>query len=125
MLAGAKLQPLVATARAEASKAFYQDLLGLRLVQEDAFALVFAGAEGDLRVTQAPAVMPSTYAVLSFVIDDIATILAALAARGVRFERFAFLQQDKDGVWTAPDHTMVAWFRDPDGNLLSLTQYPE
>jgi catechol 2,3-dioxygenase-like lactoylglutathione lyase family enzyme len=125
MFASARLQALLGTARADAARTFYGETLGLKLVSDDAFALVFAAADGEVRVAKVPAVMPAAYAVLSLIVDDVHAGARELAQKGVRLERFPFLQQDADGVWTAPDHTMVAWFRDPDGNLLSITQYPE
>jgi hypothetical protein len=69
-----------------------------------------------------PAVIPSAHAVLGFFVTDIEAGVASLKAAGVASERFAFLQQDESGIWVAPDGTKVMWFRDPDGNLLSLTE---
>jgi catechol 2,3-dioxygenase-like lactoylglutathione lyase family enzyme len=122
MLAAAKLQPMLATARAPAARAFYSDTLGLTLVSEDVFALIFAVGADQVRIAKAPLVLPSAYAIMGFIVKDIAADAAALAAKGVTFERYAFLQQDSAGIWTAPTGAKVAWFRDPDGNLLSLTQ---
>jgi catechol 2,3-dioxygenase-like lactoylglutathione lyase family enzyme len=122
MLANATLQPMLATARADAARAFYRDTLGLTLNSDDIFALVFAVGDGEVRIAKAPAVTPSLYAVMGFIVDDIAAIVARLTEKGVAFERYGFLVQDAAGIWTAPSGTQVAWFRDPDGNLLSLSQ---
>lgn len=122
MLTNPRVQAMTGTAKPDAAKAFYRDVLGLKLLSEDVFALVLEGGGQSLRLNRVPAVTPSAYAVLGFAIDDIAASVRAIIGKGVVMERYAFLQQDGDGVWTAPDGTKVAWFRDPDGNLLSLTQ---
>jgi catechol 2,3-dioxygenase-like lactoylglutathione lyase family enzyme len=122
MLESAVIQALVATARPEAAKTFYGETLGLKLVAEDAYALLFAGKIGFLRVVKTPAVMSSAQAAAVFSVEDAAALAASLTAKGVRLERFAFLQQDAAGLWTAPDGSKVGWFRDPDLNLLSFQQ---
>lgn len=122
MLARAKVVSIVGTMRADAAKAFYADTLGLKLVRDDGFAFVFDVDGAELRVSRVPAVAPSAYAVLGFQVADIAAVVDGLAAKGVKMERFGFFQQDARGVWSAPDGTKVAWFRDPDMNLLSAVQ---
>ena len=77
-----------------------------------------------LRVTAAPAVAQPGYTVLGWRVDDIAATMAELSARGVEFRRYEGMGQDEAGVWTTPDGAQVAWFADPDGNTLSLTQFP-
>jgi catechol 2,3-dioxygenase-like lactoylglutathione lyase family enzyme len=123
MLAQAKLQAMVGTARAEAAKAFYSDILGLALQSEDAFALLYDVGGAPLRISKVPATAPSAYAVLGFAVEDIGAVVAGLAAKGVAMQRFGFLPQDAAGIWKSPDGVRVAWFRDPDGNLLSVVQY--
>jgi catechol 2,3-dioxygenase-like lactoylglutathione lyase family enzyme len=123
MLADAPITPLVGTMKPEASKAFYGDTLGLRFVADDGYALVFEGKNTRVRVSRVPAVVPAQYAVLAFTVDDIAAAVDALAAKGVVFARFGFFVQDERGVWTAPDGTKVAWFHDPDLNLISIVQH--
>ena len=122
MLGNAKVQAMVGTGRADIAKVFYGETLGLKLKADETFAMIFATGGGDLRVNRVPAVAPSTYAVLGFHVTDISGAVRGLAAKGVVFERYSFLPADSDGVWTAPDGTKVAWFRDPDGNLLSVVQ---
>lgn len=126
MIGEAVIQAILAAARPEAAKAFYTEVLGLKLLGEDQFALLFAGKIGFLRIAKAPAVAPATQAQVAFDIPDIEAAVAALAAKGVAMERYPFLTppQDAKGVWTAPDGARVAWFRDPDLNLLSLLQRP-
>jgi catechol 2,3-dioxygenase-like lactoylglutathione lyase family enzyme len=124
MLDAPKVQAMVGTAKAELAKVFYRDVLGLALRSEDAFALIFDGGGQNLRINRVPAVVPSTYAILGFHVGDIVKSARAIAAKGVVMERYTFFQQDADGIWSAPDGTKVAWFRDPDGNLLSIVQAP-
>jgi len=119
----AKIQPMVGTAKAEAAKVFYADVLGMRLVEDDTFALIFDLNGQRLRVNRVPAVIPSAYAILGFPVGDIVTTVRAITAKGAIMERYGFFQQDADGIWTAPDGTKVAWFRDVDGNLLSVVQH--
>ncbi len=123
MLGSAKVSVLIGATRPDAAKAFYQDTLGLTFVTDDTFALVFDANGTPVRVSRVPAVIPSTYAVLGFQVKDIAATIDGLAAKGVKFERFGFFQQDERGVWNAPDGTKVAWFRDPDMNMLSVVQH--
>jgi catechol 2,3-dioxygenase-like lactoylglutathione lyase family enzyme len=123
MLATATLTALVGTAKPfEIAKAFYGDTLGLKCVSEDSFACVFESKNAKLRVSRVPAVVPAQYAVLAFTVADIEKAADGLAAKGVVFARFPFLVQDQKGIWSAPDGTKVAWFHDPDLNLLSLVQ---
>lgn len=122
MLGDVVIQAMATTARPDAAKTFYGETLGLKLILEDQFAMQFVGAIGFLRIAKVPAVMPATQAVVAFAVADVDANVKALAAKGVRFERFAFLQQDEHGVFAGPDGSRTAWFRDPDLNLLSITQ---
>ena len=112
----------VATTKPEHARAFYRDTLGLKLVSEDPFALVFDGGGTVLRVQKVQSFTPHPFTAVGWNVPDIAAEVLALAAKGVTFERYSFFQQDDNGVWTAPDGTGVAWFKDPDGNTLSLAQ---
>lgn len=123
MLANATVTALVGTVKPEISKAFYQDTLGLKFISEDTYATVFEGKNARVRVSRVPAVTPAAYAVLAFQVDDIDKTVDALTAKGVVFARYGFFVQDAKGVWTAPDGTKVAWFHDPDLNLLSVVQH--
>lgn len=123
MLGSATITALVGTVKPEISKAFYQDALGLKFVADDGFAAVFEGKNARVRVSRVPGVTPAAYAVLAFSVDDIEKAVDGLTAKGVVFARFGFFVQDARGVWTAPDGTKVAWFHDPDLNLLSLVQH--
>ena len=122
MLGSATITALVGAMKPEVSKAFYQDILGLKFISDDTYAMIFEGKNARVRVSRVPAVVPAQYAVLAFTVDDIDTVVDGLTAKGVVFARYGFFVQDAKGVWTAPDGTKVAWFHDPDLNLLSVVQ---
>lgn len=124
MLTAAPVVAFLATADPAAAIAFSRDGLGLRLVEDMAFALVFDAGGTELRIQKVQTLVPAGYTALGWAVDDIARTVGDLAGRGVRVERFDGMGQDADGVWTSPGGARVAWFRDTDGNLLSLTQYP-
>jgi len=123
MLASATVTPLLGTMKPEAAKAFYADTLGLKFVTDDGFALVFASDNATIRISRVPAMAPAQYAVLAFVVDNIEAAVDGLVAKGVTFARFGFFPQDERGIWAAPDGTKVAWFHDPDLNLLSVVKH--
>jgi len=123
MLATATVTPLLGTMKPEAAKAFYADTLGLKFVTDDGFALVFAGENATIRISRVPAIAPAQYAVLAFVVENIEASVDGLVAKGVTFARFGFFPQDERGIWAAPDGTKVAWFHDPDLNLLSVVKH--
>ena len=108
MLGSATVVALVGTVKPEIAKTFYGDTLGLKFISEDAYAMVFEGKNARVRVSRVPGVTPAAYAVLAFQVDDIDKAVDGLTAKG---------------VWTAPDGTKVAWFHDPDLNLLSVVQH--
>jgi catechol 2,3-dioxygenase-like lactoylglutathione lyase family enzyme len=122
MLSNATITAMVGTVRPDASNGFYKDVLGLKLVGEDQYASIFEGGNARLRLSRVPAVVPAPYAVVAFTIGNIEAVVDALSAKGVVFQRYAFFTQDERGIWTAPDGTKVAWFHDPDLNLLSVVK---
>ena len=124
MLTKNKIMSFVGVRDPERAKQFYRDQLGLRLVEEQMpFALVFDAAGIMLRVTIVAKFTPHQYTVLGWETPDIAAEIAKLTEAGVTFERFPGLPQDDLGVWAAPGGAKIAWFKDPDGNILSLTQF--
>jgi catechol 2,3-dioxygenase-like lactoylglutathione lyase family enzyme len=123
MLGNRDLIAFAATADAERAKAFYASILGLRLTEDTPFALVFDAAGTPLRVAKVAEVVPAPYTLLGWSVPDMGEAVRALARKGVVFERYAGMPQDERGVWTTPDGARVAWFKDPDGNVLSLTQF--
>ena len=118
------LRPLafVATAAPARAIAFYRDVIGLALVADDAFAAIFDAAGVTLRLQKVERLTPAPYTVFGWHADDIAPLVARLAAAGVSCERYPWMTQSPDGIWDAPDGDRVAWFKDPDGNLLSVSQ---
>ena len=122
MLNAADVVAFVGTARADAARVFYGDVLGLPLVDDGPFALVFDAHGVMLRVTRVAAVDPAPYTVLGWHVPDIRAAVEGLGGRGVVFERYPGMRQDELGIWTSPSGARIAWFRDPDGNVLSLTE---
>lgn len=106
----------------ERAKAFYENVLGLTLLEDSAFAIVFKVPGGTLRLAKTPDFNPQPFSLVGWVVPDLDADMANLRAKGVTFEMFPGLPQDGAGVWTVPDGTRICWFRDPDDNLLSLTQ---
>jgi len=124
VLNSSKLTAFVATKDAARAKAFYGETLGLPLVSEDQFAIVFNANGTMIRVTPVRDIAIGGYTVLGWEVADINASVAELTGRSVVFEHFPGLPQNESGVWNAPGGASVAWFKDPDGNLLSLAQHP-
>jgi catechol 2,3-dioxygenase-like lactoylglutathione lyase family enzyme len=123
MLGSQKIMAFVATRDPERAKAYYRDALGLRLLQEELpFALVFDANGIMLRVTIVREHQAAPYTVLGWEVADIAATAKKLVEAGVQLARYPGMQQDQLGIWTAPGGAQVAWFQDPDGNVLSITQ---
>jgi catechol 2,3-dioxygenase-like lactoylglutathione lyase family enzyme len=113
----------IASSDPDRARHFYGEILGLTLVKDQLpFALVYEAHGTMLRVTVVERVNPAGYTVLGWEVPDIAVATKALSAAGLRFERYRGMDQDELGVWTSPDGAKVAWFKDPDGNTLSLSQ---
>jgi len=118
----AKIVAFVGTRDPQRAKSFYRDTLGLNMVSEDHFALVFDVNGTMLRVTPVPEMTPAKYTVLGWAVNDIKATVTQLQTAGVVFEHYG-LPQDELGIWTAPGGAKVAWFKDPDGNILSVSQH--
>jgi catechol 2,3-dioxygenase-like lactoylglutathione lyase family enzyme len=125
MLADSRLQSIILTSNIAAAEKFYCDVLGLRLRTKSDGALVFDVSGGTLRVGPVPPTTPSEHTVLGFAVDDVDRTITGLAAHGVVFERFAGLEHEDNGAVMTPDGARVAWFRDPDRNILSIVQFPD
>jgi len=125
MLTKSKPVILIPTVKKDEAKEFYETVLGLKFRLDDGFALVFDTAGIMLRVTPVQEFTPHQFSVLGWEVDDIVAAVTDLKSRGVVFEIYDFpwMTQDELGIWTAPDGTSVAWFKDPDGNLLSVAQH--
>ncbi|MEA3202546.1 MAG: hypothetical protein QOI63_212 [Thermoplasmata archaeon] len=123
MLADAQPVCLVATANPKRAREFYGDVLGLRFIGEDGSALTFHCGATQLRVQKVEAFAPQPFAALGWIVPDMKAAVAALRAKGVPLLRYPWMTSASD-VWMAPGGAVVAWFKDPDGNTLSLTQMP-
>jgi len=123
MLGSQKLVAFVATRDLDRAREFYRDTLRLRLVSEDEFALVFDAAGTMLRVTRVQELTAAQYTVLGWQVRDIVRAAKQLQKAHVALERYPGMQQDELGIWNAPSGAKVAWFKDPDGNTLSITEY--
>ena len=122
MLNNEKIMSFVGVSDADKVRAFYRDTLGLSLISEDGFALAFDVNGVMLRVTLVNEVRPQPYTVLGWQVRDATATARSLAKAGVPLERYAHVPQDDDGIWTAPGGAKIAWFKDPDGNILSIAQ---
>lgn len=106
------------------ARKFYRDKLGLRLIREDLpFALVFDVGGITLRVTIVENLKPAPFTVFGWQVPNVAAAVEALEKMGVRFQRYPGMQQDEQGIWTSPGGAKIAWFKDLDGNTLSLSQH--
>jgi catechol 2,3-dioxygenase-like lactoylglutathione lyase family enzyme len=122
MLGTGRLTAFIASAQPERALRFYRDTLGLRLVADDQIAVVFDCDGVPLRIQKVETLQPHAFTALGWQVADIRRSVSDLAKRGIVCERYGFMEQDDLGVWRSPSGAMVAWFKDPDGNLLSLTQ---
>ncbi len=119
----AKIISFVATKNPAVALKFYVETLGLKLVNDDPFAIVFDANGTMLRVQKVQELTPARHTVLGWDVPDIVTKVKELTKKGVRFECYEGLSQDELGIWTSPAKAKVAWIKDPDGNILSLTQF--
>jgi predicted enzyme related to lactoylglutathione lyase len=125
VLDSAELVAFVGSRDLEVSARFYGGVLGLDAIESSPHAEVFDANGTDVRVTRVEQVAPAGHTVLGWKVDDIVAAIEALAGAGVTFNRYDGLAQDEHGVWTAPGGSRIAWFSDPDGNILSLQQPPQ
>jgi catechol 2,3-dioxygenase-like lactoylglutathione lyase family enzyme len=111
------------TADADAALGFYRDALGLKFIRDDGFALVFETDGVMLRIAKVPEFSPAMHTVLGWEATDIAATIDQLSAKGVAFTRYPTMDQDERGICTFPNGDKVAWFKDPAGNVLSISQH--
>ena len=123
MLGSMKIVAFVPIKDAEKARSFYEGVLGLRFVKDDGFALVFEANGIMVRAAQMKDFTPAQFTVLGWQVYEIENVVRDLQKKGVHFEIFGFFQQDELGIWTAPTGDKVAWFKDPDGNILSVSQH--
>ena len=123
MLAEAKLTAFIPTRDADLARAFYETTLGLEFLQDNGFALIMDSNGTAIRITRVPEFTPFPFTLLGWEIPDVEAKVAELEEKGVQFLRFSQINQDRAGIWTAPSGARVAWFKDPDGNILSVSQH--
>jgi catechol 2,3-dioxygenase-like lactoylglutathione lyase family enzyme len=123
MLGTCDLIAFVATAEPARAREFYEDTLGLHLIEDGPFAIVFDTNGTMLRVQKVAELRPAPFTTLGWNVTDIVEAVTTLRGRGVTFERYEGMPQDKLGIWASPAGGKIAWFKDPDGNTLSLAQF--
>ena len=121
MLGSSEVMAFVATSDPARARRFYEDTLGLELRSDEPYALVFDAHGTTLRMAKVQTVVVAPYTVLGWIVPDLAAAIEGLVAKGVRFERYQGMEQDDLGIWSS-GAAKIAWFKDPDGNTLSLTQ---
>ena len=124
MLDSAKLVGFIPTTDYEAARAFYEGKLGMEFVSLDQFALVMRVGGHNIRIAKVQDFTPLQGAILGWDVDDIETVARWLVSRGVAMEKYPFVADKELGIWDAPGEARVAWFKDPAGNVLSLSQLP-
>jgi len=125
MLGSADLIAFVPTRDPAKARKFYEETLGLEFLSADRFALVFNAHGTTLRVVDVSEVngfKPAPFTIVGWQVTNVSDTLGDLVRKGVRFERFPGMEQDAEGVWESPGGSRVAWFKDVDGNVLSITQ---
>ena len=123
MLSSSKLVGFVPTKDSQKARAFYEGKLGFQFVSDDQFALVMRAGDTMIRIAKAQDFTPAPYTVLGWEVQDIDAIVRWLTQRGVVFEKYPFVQDRELGIWTTPGGDKVAWFKDADGNVLSVSQH--
>ena len=123
MLNTAKIVGFIPARDLEKAKSFFSTKLGLRMIREDSFAVTFDANGTMLRIARVQEFIPHPFTILGWEVAGIREAVTELAQRGIEFERFGGLPQDDLGIWTSPNGAKVAWFKDPEGNVLSLTQF--
>jgi catechol 2,3-dioxygenase-like lactoylglutathione lyase family enzyme len=118
-----KVVTFLLTQNPEATTSFYRDTLGLTYLHDDGYALVFDMKGIQLRISKVPQFTPAKHTVLGWETDDITLEIASLVKKGVAFEHYPNMGQDEQGICTFPGGSKVAWFKDPDGNVLSISQH--
>jgi catechol 2,3-dioxygenase-like lactoylglutathione lyase family enzyme len=123
MLASGKMVGFVPTTDYDRTRAFYEGKLGFDFVSLDQFALVMSAGGQKIRIAKVPNFTPLQGTVLGWEVKDIQAVATWLRNRGVTLEKYPFAQDRELGIWTAPSGDKVAWFKDPDGNILGISQH--
>ena len=123
MLNSARIMAFVPITDSQKSRPFYEEVLGLRFVSDDPFALVMNSNGVTIRLAKVGKFSPARFTIMGWQVSAIEESVSELTKKGVQFEKFPGLPQDERGIWAAPGGAKVAWFKDPDGNILSLSQH--
>jgi catechol 2,3-dioxygenase-like lactoylglutathione lyase family enzyme len=123
VLASGKMVGFIPTKDYDKARAFYEGRLGFEFVNLDKFALVMNAGRHMIRIVKIPSFIPLQGTILGWQVEDIESVAAWLRDRGVPPEKYPFVQDQNLGIWTTPDGSKVAWFKDPDGNILSISQH--
>jgi catechol 2,3-dioxygenase-like lactoylglutathione lyase family enzyme len=123
MLASAKIVGFVPTRDYDKARAFYENQLGFEFVSLDQYALVMHAGGHTIRITKVPNFAPLQGTILGWEVQDIKAVATWLREKGVELEKYPFVQDREWGIWTTPSGDKVAWFKDPDGNILSISQH--
>ena len=123
MLTAGRMMGFVLTKDYDKARAFFEGKLGFEFVSLDQFALVMKAGENMIRISKVPNFTPFQSTVLGWEVKDVETEVRWLKKRGVDCEKYPFVQDKELGIWDTPDGNKVAWFKDPDGNVLSVSQH--
>jgi predicted enzyme related to lactoylglutathione lyase len=124
MLGAARVMGFIPTRDFKKARAFYEGILGLTVTSVDDFAMVVNSNGIMVRIARVEQLKPQPFTILGWEVPDIQKAVEDLTQRGVPTEKFGFPGQDQLGIWKSPSGARVAWFKDPDGNTLSVTQFP-
>ncbi len=123
MLTISKLVGFLTTTDYGKARAFYEGKLGFEFVSLDQFALALRAGENMIRIVKVQTFNPAQGTVLGWEVDDVRAAALWLSSRDVVTEKYGFVADQELGIWTAPSGDQVAWFKDPDGNVLSLSHH--
>ena len=123
MLASSKMAGFVLTKDYDKTRAFYEGKMGFKFVSLDQFALVMNTGANNIRISKVPNFTPLQSTVLGWAVNDIEAVVAWLTKQGVATEKYPFVQDRERGIWATPNGDKVAWFKDPDGYVLSVSQH--
>ena len=120
MLTNERLVAFLGTSNADRARAFYEGVLGLTFVSDHEHLMTFDSGAARVNLQKTDVVTPPFGTAMGWAVGDLRAAVRSLVARGVAFERFEGMQQDELRIWSPAPGQGVAWFKDPDGNLLSL-----
>ena len=124
MLASGKIVGFIPSKDSSTARPFYEEKVGFQFVSDDQFALVMRANETTIRITKLQNFTPAPFTILGWEVGNISAVVTWLKQRGVTFETYPFVQDRESGIWSSPSGAKVAWFKDPDGNVLSVTENP-